>query len=274
MFSRAVRRLYRPRASGSTPRRRRTATGSTEASMPSMSTRPRSGRISVYRQRSVVVLPAPLGPSSPVISPSRALNDTPSTATTLPKRLCKSITSIMALILWRRAIEVDVGGSRPQVIDALGIELFWIELVDEFSDELRNAAAADHVVALTLGNEQAAVGQSLEYLLAVAWRGDGIELALEDQHRRRGFEGCVEIGGARTVRPDFAGSLEQIDQSCAKHGVGVLRSRSQQIGGLAADHGELHGVSGKFREVVRQQLLLPSQRGKVALQSLGNGKRQ
>ena len=37
---------------------------------------PRSGFSSVYSMRSVVVLPAPLGPSRPVISPSRALKVT------------------------------------------------------------------------------------------------------------------------------------------------------------------------------------------------------
>src|SRR5579885_389534 len=46
--------------------------------------------------RNVVVLPAPLGPSRPVISPSRAVNDTPSTAFTSPKDLCRFLTSIIA----------------------------------------------------------------------------------------------------------------------------------------------------------------------------------
>ena len=43
MFSRAVRRLYTPRASGSTPSERRTASASTYASRPSTRTLPRSG---------------------------------------------------------------------------------------------------------------------------------------------------------------------------------------------------------------------------------------
>jgi hypothetical protein len=47
MFSRAVSRLYRPRASGSTPSCLRTASASTLASMPSTSTWPLSGVISV-----------------------------------------------------------------------------------------------------------------------------------------------------------------------------------------------------------------------------------
>src|SRR5690606_7687027 len=96
MFSRLLSRLYRPRASGSTPRRRRTASGSAKASMPSTSTWPRSGRIRVESMRRVVVWPAPLGPSRPVMRPSSARKLTPSTAFTLPKALCRSRTSIMA----------------------------------------------------------------------------------------------------------------------------------------------------------------------------------
>src|SRR5690606_26810240 len=82
MFSRAVRRLYTPRASGSTPSARRAATGSSATSRPSTRTRPLSGAISEYSMRSVVVLPAPLGPSRPVIWPSCATKPTSSTATT------------------------------------------------------------------------------------------------------------------------------------------------------------------------------------------------
>src|SRR6185437_6022696 len=54
--------------------------------------------------RNVVVLPAPLGPSRPVISPSRAAKVTPSTAFTSPKALCRFLTS---------SIEIDlfVGGA-------------------------------------------------------------------------------------------------------------------------------------------------------------------
>ena len=91
-----------PRASGSTPSERRTASGSASASMPSTWMLPASGRMSVYSMRSVVVLPAPLGPSRPVISPSRALNDTPCTARTAPKDFTRPCTSIMARPRWRR----------------------------------------------------------------------------------------------------------------------------------------------------------------------------
>jgi hypothetical protein len=60
---------------------------------------PRSGCISVYSMRSVVVLPAPLGPSSPVISPSRAVKLTPSTAFTTPVRVLKLLCKSFAVII-------------------------------------------------------------------------------------------------------------------------------------------------------------------------------
>jgi hypothetical protein len=45
--------------------------------------------------RIVVVLPAPFGPRKPTISPSSTVNEMPRTASTVPKRLTTSLTSIM-----------------------------------------------------------------------------------------------------------------------------------------------------------------------------------
>src|SRR5262249_19311328 len=44
-----------------------------------------------------VVLPAPLGPSSPTDSPGWTVNETPSTATTLPNRFFRPETSSIAI---------------------------------------------------------------------------------------------------------------------------------------------------------------------------------
>src|SRR5262245_63439527 len=46
------------------------------------------------RTRSVVVLPAPLGPRNPTIRPSSTVNDRSSTASVAPKRLERPLTSI------------------------------------------------------------------------------------------------------------------------------------------------------------------------------------
>ena len=56
-------------------------------SCPAILTVPASGSSSVARIRSNVVLPAPLGPTSPVTSPCRAVESTPRSASTGPKLL-------------------------------------------------------------------------------------------------------------------------------------------------------------------------------------------
>src|SRR5690606_20178103 len=187
MFSRAVRRLYTPRASGSTPRARRAASGSLATSLPSTSTRPLSGRIRVYSIRSVVVLPAPLGPSSPVISPSRASKPTSSTATTrvlsLPLPLPgKVLRRCSAMIMSSGLPAVERGERRhvAQVVQAFAVERGRVGGVEELRHQLRHAAGADHVVALAAQHEEARVGQRLDHFLAVARRRDRVELALQD----------------------------------------------------------------------------------------------
>src|SRR5437870_8552267 len=72
--------------SGTYPTRRRAPTGSATASTPSTSTRPAEGRRYPVITRMVVVLPAPLGPSSPRTSPAAMSKLTSSMARTRPKR--------------------------------------------------------------------------------------------------------------------------------------------------------------------------------------------
>ena len=85
MFSRALRRGYRPRASLSTPMRATAAWGARATSRPSTVMRPALGAINPANMRSVVVLPAPLGPSRPVMWPLGALRLTSRTACTHSK---------------------------------------------------------------------------------------------------------------------------------------------------------------------------------------------
>src|SRR5437899_838647 len=58
------------------------ATGSRSMSCPPMRIVPAAGRTMPARLRSVVVLPAPLGPTSPSTSPGATLNDRSPTETT------------------------------------------------------------------------------------------------------------------------------------------------------------------------------------------------
>src|SRR5690606_19954016 len=99
--------------------------------------------------RSVVVLPAPLGPSRPVISPSRASKPTPRTACTGPvlalKVLCRSWTSIMSGL---PSVMARERGRRGQLVQARGVDALRVGALHELREQLRHAAGADHVVAL------------------------------------------------------------------------------------------------------------------------------
>src|SRR5690606_25736612 len=149
-----------PRASGSTPRRWRTAVGSFATSMPSTSIRPWSGFISVYSMRRVVVLPAPLGPSSPVISPSRASKPTPFTACTVPALVLNDLCRFSSRIMSR--LPTVVAGERRlcgQAVEAGGVQRLRVRGLDELREQLGHAADADHVVALPGQHDVARVGQ-------------------------------------------------------------------------------------------------------------------
>jgi hypothetical protein len=83
-FSNVVRNSSRPAYWPVTPMRRRTSPGWASASIPSIRTRPRSGRISVVSTRIKVVLPAPLGPSTPSVVPCGTRSSTPPNARVVP----------------------------------------------------------------------------------------------------------------------------------------------------------------------------------------------
>src|SRR5690625_3164644 len=71
------------------PIRPRTVTGSRRASWPATCTLPWSGWASVARIRTIVVLPAPFGPSTPRIAPVGTSRSTPSSAVVRPNRLTR-----------------------------------------------------------------------------------------------------------------------------------------------------------------------------------------
>src|SRR3979409_2554859 len=64
--------------------------------MPPTEARPSSAELSVARIRIVVVLPAPLGPTKPKISPFGTVKVTSSSATWPPYALCRFSTAIMS----------------------------------------------------------------------------------------------------------------------------------------------------------------------------------
>src|SRR6516162_2728936 len=96
-------RFSRPVKNGSTaaywpdkPISRRTAAGFLATSNPATHARPRSGLSNVARIRTIVVFPAPLGPSTPSTPPAGNSRSTPSSAATGPKRLPSPSATIAA----------------------------------------------------------------------------------------------------------------------------------------------------------------------------------
>src|SRR5690349_18671990 len=82
-----------PKTSGMNPICLRTDMGSMRMSVPLRTAVPASGSRSVASIRMVVVLPAPLEPMNPKMSPGWRSNETPSTATNGPKAFLRPLTS-------------------------------------------------------------------------------------------------------------------------------------------------------------------------------------
>src|SRR5208282_1902364 len=93
-FSHPVRSRSEVSACGMTPIFSRTWRGYRATSKPATVARPPLGASSVVSIRTTVVLPAPLGPSSPNTSPRRTSKLTLSTAVKAPKRLVRSLVCI------------------------------------------------------------------------------------------------------------------------------------------------------------------------------------
>ena len=82
-----MRRAYSPIDAARKPSRRRTSSGWVRASNPAMRAVPDDGSRSVARQRSAVVFPAPLAPSSAYTSPASTRSERSCTAWKSPYRL-------------------------------------------------------------------------------------------------------------------------------------------------------------------------------------------
>src|SRR5258708_4676329 len=193
MFSRAVSRAYRPRASDSTPMRAFTASESAAQSRPSTFAVPCVGVTSVEIIRNVVVLPAPLGPRSPVIAPSGAVKVTWRTASMnpagasrprkpagasrprnpagasrprnpagasrprSPKRFARSRTSIIRPLRSLLSSERQHEQRARDALEALAVEALRASLADERVDQSWGAAVQAHAVPQLRGDEMARV---------------------------------------------------------------------------------------------------------------------
>lgn len=111
--SRGVRRSNRPGSSVTRPMTERTPWGSARRSNPPISASPASGVSKVDTTRMVVVLPAPFGPKSSVITPGGASNDRPSST-----RWSPSVFSMPRSLITRpnstRDSRSPAGGQSPR----------------------------------------------------------------------------------------------------------------------------------------------------------------
>src|SRR5215471_17684511 len=96
-FSSPVSRLSTAENWPVTPMAARTESASAATSWPATCTSPPSARIRVDKMCTVVVLPAPFGPSRAKIVPCRTVRSMPSSTTLSPKDFCSPVTAIAGL---------------------------------------------------------------------------------------------------------------------------------------------------------------------------------
>src|SRR5690606_14299467 len=97
--------------------------------------------------RRVVVLPAPFGPSRPVISPSRARNPTPLTACTGPALLLNDLCRFSSRIMSGfPSVEAGKRGLCGKALQAAGIKPRCVGGFDELGEQLGHAAGRQDAV--------------------------------------------------------------------------------------------------------------------------------
>src|SRR5256714_13640572 len=156
-FWRGVRDRSRLLRCGTTARRDRAATGSRRTSIPASTARPLVACTRVVSTPTVVVLPAPLGPSSPNTSPWDTPKDSPSTALTsrFGYRLTSSTTStarsvsvICALLLLVVDDQIDEELADHLLLGRIALGLGGLERFPEVLADLAGTCPAG------LGNDQ------------------------------------------------------------------------------------------------------------------------
>src|SRR5262245_42440827 len=128
--------------------------------------------------RSVVLLPAPFGPSRPVMRLSGATKLTSSTATTLPNRLWSWRASITSAASRRRAAERQEERRRTQIGEASGVErgkgLRIRGETQEAREHAVDAGLHDLAVALVLHLHVHRMTEALRGFVAIRRRRHGI----------------------------------------------------------------------------------------------------
>src|SRR5688572_5775204 len=167
---------------------RRAARGSAITLRPSISASPWSGFSTVYNMRSVVDLPAPLGPNKPVICPSRALKLTPRTAATLPNDLqSPRASSISVSRTGSRGGPGEGGEERHgrQLLRAGRIQVFCRARANEGRDHTIHAGRGELAVPVAGDDHVFAVGKGALREIRVLRRRHRIIGAGQQQRGRR-----------------------------------------------------------------------------------------
>src|SRR5688572_2986206 len=167
---------------------RRAARGSAITLRPSISASPWSGFSTVYNMRSVVDLPAPLGPNKPVICPSRALKLTPRTAATLPKDLQSPRASSISdprTGSWGRPGERGEEGHGRQLLRAGRVQILCGARADEGRDHAIDAGRSELAVPVAGDDHVFAVGEgALREIRVLRWRHRIIGTGQQQRGRR------------------------------------------------------------------------------------------
>ena len=168
-----------------------------------MLARPLSGIINVASMRNSVVLPAPFGPSSPVMAPSPAVNATPSTACTSPWRP-NALASWCDFDQGRAPRRSGHSGGRPLFSKCSTQEARQRRerrIVDERRDEPRPAGVRGDDVTVAASDDVPACRQRLRDFGTVRRRRDRIEAAGQDQHRHVALDRGRRLGIGCALRP-------------------------------------------------------------------------
>src|SRR5258708_7178318 len=152
---------------------RRASSGWVTTLTPSMVASPTSGAMTVYKMRSVVDLPAPLGPSNPVMRPSCARKVTSRTAVTRPKCFWRLLASITegSPGLGRRAADRHKKRHRPVILNARDIQALDPSTIDEVRHSPVDTGGRQLSVTEALQDHMHAVCERAPGVLRIArWR--------------------------------------------------------------------------------------------------------
>ena len=217
-----------------------------------------SARAGASSSRAVVLLPQPVSPTMPSVSPRITSNDTPSTACTAPTCRWKMIPRVIGKCLTRS--RTSISASLGATVSALRLDAARARPPGPCPAR-SSAQSCRRVVGLEQAGDEVAVlvGDRLELRL-------DLPVALAHVRTAR-MEGAAAGKGDQARRPTgdrhqrlVARAVEPGDRPQQAPGVRVLRAHAKIVVGrrllddlAGIHHGDLVGVLGDDAEIVRDQ---------------------